>query len=242
MVNLYILRRFIRDQAFYRHAFLKKRRGYCTLLHPFVRPSVCPLCYLLLYRWTKFNQVWCVSYSQEWGVQQQFFLAPPLGPWRGVKYHLISITKSISKIILPNLVCSYKWKIQNISHGILILLPGSCPRGRTLGRWIAEGVNFSQTLSCGISNRRRWRAEQIASKIFILGSNWWPWGEVKRSIIIKFRLTCQFQRSFYTKLCVCCTKEKWKIQNISDGIFILSPWSCPRDGTLRRWGAQGVNF
>ena len=37
-----------------------------------------------------------------------FFLAPPPGALRRgqkVKYHLISITKSISKIFLPNFVC-----------------------------------------------------------------------------------------------------------------------------------------
>ena len=33
---------------------------------------------------------------------------------------------------------------------------------------------------------------------------------------------------FCTKLCVCSPKRK--IQNISDGIFILSPGSCPRGG------------
>ena len=38
---------------------------------------------------------------------EKFFLAPPPGAlWRGqkVKYHLISITKSISKIFIPNFV------------------------------------------------------------------------------------------------------------------------------------------
>ena len=37
-----------------------------------------------------------------------FFLAPPpgaLGRGQKVKYHLISITKSISKIFIPNFVC-----------------------------------------------------------------------------------------------------------------------------------------
>ena len=37
-----------------------------------------------------------------------FFLAPPpgaLGRGQKVKYHLISITKSISKIFVPNFVC-----------------------------------------------------------------------------------------------------------------------------------------
>ena len=81
----------------------------------------------------------------------------------------------------------------------------------------AEGVKkkFFQTWSCGISNRPRWQAEQNASKIFILGSNWWPWDEVKRSNIIEFRLTCQFQRFLYQTLCVFL---QMKIQNISDGI------------------------
>ena len=37
-----------------------------------------------------------------------FFLAPPsgaLGRGQKVKYHLISISKSISKIFIPNFVC-----------------------------------------------------------------------------------------------------------------------------------------
>ena len=65
------------------HFFKKKRRGYCHRLRPSVcpsvHPSVRPSCYLLLNHWTKFNQIWCVSYSHEWGVQRKKFLAPP--PW-----------------------------------------------------------------------------------------------------------------------------------------------------------------
>ena len=63
------------------------------------RPAVCPLCYLVLNHWMKLNQIWCVSYSHEWGVQRQILLAPPpgaLGRGQKVKYHLISIIKSIS--------------------------------------------------------------------------------------------------------------------------------------------------
>ena len=72
--------------ANYPHAFLKKRRGYCNRLGPSVCPSVCPLCYLLLNHWTKFNQIWCVSYWHKWGVQRQYFFWPrPLGPWGGVR-------------------------------------------------------------------------------------------------------------------------------------------------------------
>ena len=121
-----------------------------------VIPSVCPLCYLLLNRWTKFNQIWCVSYSHEWGVQRQFFLPRPLGHWgRGqkLKYHLISITKSISKIFIPNFMFVLtNERNQNISDGILILLPGS-PQG--FGG--AKGVIiffFFQTWSCDISKRQ----------------------------------------------------------------------------------------
>ena len=72
------------------------------------RPAVCPLCYLLLIHWTKFNQIWCVRYLHEWGAQHNFFFTPPpgaLGRGQKVKYHLISITKSISKIFIPNFVC-----------------------------------------------------------------------------------------------------------------------------------------
>ena len=55
--------------------------------------------------------------------------------------------------------------------------PGHAPG---VGLWGAQGGQFFifQTRSCGISNRPRWWAEQNACKIFILGSNWWPWGEV----------------------------------------------------------------
>ena len=75
------------------------------LLPPSVCLCVCPLCYLLLNHWTKFNQIWCASYSHEWSVQCHFF-APPLGAHgkdQKVKYHLILITKSISKFLYQTL-------------------------------------------------------------------------------------------------------------------------------------------
>ena len=35
---------------------------------------------------TKFNQIWCVSYLHKWHMQQHHFLGPrPLGPWGGAK-------------------------------------------------------------------------------------------------------------------------------------------------------------
>ena len=72
------------------------------------RLAVCPLCYLLLNRWTKFNQVWCVSYSHEWGVQRQSYCGPTLwGPGEGSKGQ-ISFNfnyKVYSKIFMTNFVC-----------------------------------------------------------------------------------------------------------------------------------------
>ena len=83
--------------------FKKKKRRDIDIasICPSVRPSVCPLCYLLLNHWTKFNQIWCVAYSHEWSVHGTFFASPSgaLGRGQKVKYHLISIAKSISKIL-----------------------------------------------------------------------------------------------------------------------------------------------
>ena len=75
---------------YYPHAFLKNRRGYCNRLRPSVRPSVCPsVCpsvHLLLNHWTKSNQILCVSWSHEWGVQRHIFFGPaPWGPGEGPK-------------------------------------------------------------------------------------------------------------------------------------------------------------
>ena len=84
--------------------FFKKKAKGILLSSRSVPFSVRLLCYLLNH-WTKFNQIWCVSYSHGWGAQWYFFWASPLGMGQKVKYHLISITKSISKIFIPNFVC-----------------------------------------------------------------------------------------------------------------------------------------
>ena len=48
----------------------------------------------------------------------------------------------------------------------------------------------------------------------------------------KFWVPCQFQRFLYV-----LTNERYKTYQV--GIFILSPGSCPRGGTLGRWGGGG---
>ena len=71
-----------------------------------------------------------------------FLGTAPWGMGRGqkVKYHLISITKSISNIFIPNSVFVLTNEIYKAYQtGVLILLPGSCPSGWTLGRWGARG-------------------------------------------------------------------------------------------------------
>ena len=91
---------------FFIPTLFKKSEGDIVIAS--VPMSVCLLRYLLLNRLTKFNQIWCVSYSHEFGrATAKFYLALPpwaLGRGQKVKYHLISITKSISKIFIPNFV------------------------------------------------------------------------------------------------------------------------------------------
>ena len=69
-------------------------------------------------------------------------------PRRGqkVKYHLISIhvNRVNFKDFLYQTLCVFSQmkEIQNISDGIIILSPGSCPRGETLGHWGCPGGHF----------------------------------------------------------------------------------------------------
>ena len=64
----------------------------------------------------------------------------------------------------------------------------------------------------------------------------WGLGEgSKGQISFNFNYKVNF-KDFYTKLCVC--SHKGKIQNISDGIFILSPGSYASGVGL--WGAGGA--
>ena len=164
-----------------------------------------------------------------------------MGPCGGVKRSIsfnFNYKVSFKDFYTKLCVCSHKLKIQNKSGEIFIMSPGSpgpCPRDGTLGRWGCPGGLYFSNMVMWYIKSTGWRAEQNASKMFILGSNWWPWGWGQRSNIIKFRLPCQFQWFFYTKLCVRVCYHKWKIQNMSDGIFILSPGSCPGVGL---WGTE----
>ena len=131
------------------------------------RPAVCPLCYLLLNHWMKFNQNRCVSYLHEWDTQRKKILAPPPGALeRGqkVKYHLISITKSISKIFIPNFVCVLTIeRYQTYQTGFSFCHLGHAPQGGPLGHCGAPGGHFFSNMvmwhikSTGMMSRTEWK-------------------------------------------------------------------------------------
>ena len=90
--------------------FFQKSEGDIVIASvcPSVCPSTSPLCYLLLNHWTKFNQigVWVTHMNGARNVEHFLVLHPgALRRGQKVKYHLISITKSISKMFIPNFVC-----------------------------------------------------------------------------------------------------------------------------------------
>ena len=78
-------------------------------------------------------------------MQSQTFLAPPpgaLGRGQKVKYHLILITKSISKIFIPNFVCVLSNKrYKTYQTGFSFCLLGHAPGVGLWGAGGALGVN-----------------------------------------------------------------------------------------------------
>ena len=87
-----------------------------------------------------------------------FFLIPPpgaLGRGQKVKYHLISITKSISKIFIPNFVCVLtNERYKTYQTGFLFCRLGHAPGVGLWGTGDAQGVFFFfQIWLCGILNQ-----------------------------------------------------------------------------------------
>ena len=161
-----------------------------------------------------------------------FLALPPgaLGRGQKVKYYLISIAKSISKIFIPNFLCVHtNERYKTYQTVISILLPGSCPRGGIWG-YLGAKIKF-HTAVCPlcyillnhwtkfnqiwyVSYSHEWDAQSIFFWLHPLG----PWGGVKRSNIINLNYKVNF-KDFYSKLCVC--SHKLKIQSIIDGIIIM---------------------
>ena len=205
--------------------------------------SVRPLCYLLLNHWAKFNQFWCVMGRATAIV----FGSAPWGPGEGSKGQILfdfNFKVNFKDFYTKLCKCSHKGKMQNISDGIFILSPGSCPRRGILGCLVAKikfppavcllyylflnhWTKFNQ-IWC-VSYSHEWGVQQ--QMLFCLAP-WGPGEGSKGQISLNFNYKVNI-KDFYTKLCVCSHKRK--IQNILDMIFILLPGSCPWGGTLGSW-------
>ena len=89
----------------------------------------------------------------------KLFLAPPsgaLGRGQNVKYNLISITKSISKIFIPTFVCALtNERNKTYQTGFSFCRLGHAPGVELWGAGGAQGVKKIQTWSCGISNQMK---------------------------------------------------------------------------------------
>ena len=191
-------------------------------VRPSVRLPVRPSRYLLLNHWTKSNQIWCVSCSHEWGVQQLIFFCPaPWGPGEAPKGQIsLNIIKiqlqSQFQRFLNQCLCVFS-QMKDIKHirRDIILPPG-----------MLQGWDFGVPWGVGEVKKKFWNSTRFFvwvtymngtcnSTIFFGPRPLGPSGGAKRSNIIKSELQIQFQR-FSTKLCV--SSHKWKIYNISDRI------------------------
>ena len=80
----------------------------------------------------------------------QLFLAPPpraLGRGQKVKYHLISITKSISKIFIPNFVCVLtNERYKTYQTGFSFCPLGHAPGAGLSGAGGAQGVKKNSNM------------------------------------------------------------------------------------------------
>ena len=114
--------------------FLKKSEWDIVIAS--VRPSVCPLCFLLLNHQTKFNQIWCVSYSHEWGVQHEISFGPaPWDPGEGPKGQIaFNFNYKVNfKDFIPNFVCFSQIKDTKHIRQDLHYIAWVMPQGRDFG-------------------------------------------------------------------------------------------------------------
>ena len=158
-----------------------------------------------------------------------FFLPHPLGPWGRAKrsninkYHKISITKSISKIFKPNFVCLLtNERYETYQMGFSFGRMGHAP-GVRVG--LGSQNKISEIQPDFVCELLTWMAHATAQ---YFGSP--PPGALGGGQKV-------------TKLCV--SSHKWKIYNISDGIFIRSPGSCPGvglEGTVGDWESKFFFF
>ena len=105
-------------------------------------PSVRPSRYLLLNRWTKSNQMWCVICSHEWGVQPHIFFYPvPWGPGEGSNIIKFQLQSQFQRFFNQTL-CVFS-HMKNINHirWDFNLAAWVMPQGWDLGGTVG-GSNF----------------------------------------------------------------------------------------------------
>ena len=128
-----------------------------------------------------------------------------MGRDQKVKYHLYSITKSISKIFTPKFVCVLtNERYKTYQTGILFCRLGHAPGLGLRDTRGAKGVIFFSNMVMWHIKSTGMTAKQNTSYIFILGSNWRPWGEVKRANIINMSISKIFIPNF---VCVLTNKR-----------------------------------
>ena len=136
-------------------------------------------------------------------------MAPPPGALRRgqkVKYYLISITKSISKIFIPNFVCVLtNERYKTYQTGLLFCRLGNAPG---VGLW---GTGGAQGGSKIIFFNHGHVAYQIdgddkQNRMQVTFSSKGQTGYVGARSKGQISLTCQFQRFLYQTLCVCSHK------------------------------------
>ena len=155
------------------------------------------------------------------GARNVNFLSPPPGALgRGQKSLNFNYKVNFKDFYSKLCLCSRKWKIQNISDGVFILSPGSCPRGGTRG-YLQAKIKFGPAvcLLCYLLLNHWKKFTQIWCVSY---SHEWgvqpnffprllePWGGVKRSNIIKFQLQSQFQRFLFQTLFFVLANERYK--------------------------------
>ena len=167
----------------------------------------------------------------------KFFLAPPpgtLGRGQKVKYHLISITKSISKIFIPNFVCVLtNERYKTYQTGFLFCCMGHAPWMGLKGTWGAQGVNKIFFKHGHVAYQIDGDDEQ--NKMQVTFSSRGQTGDLGARSKGQISLTCQFQRYLYQTLCVFSQIKDRK--HIEQNFYSVAK-VMPRGGTAGCWGSQ----
>ena len=123
------------------------------------RPAVCPVRYLLLNHWTKFNQIWCVSYAHKWGLQRQILLCPApraLGRVKRSNINVFQLQSQFQRFLFQTVCVFSQMKDTKHIRQDFQYVAWFMSQGWDFGAQGYPGGKKSdfQTCSCGISNRR----------------------------------------------------------------------------------------